>query len=357
MLGCLVLALALAACSSTPAAGKKARRPRHGSGIVTPGEARRVVTATMATNNRANAKLDSSLLSSYETGSAFTIDDSSYSADRAAGYHPPPSPFVIRKPTIGLARYTSWPAEFVVEGEQRPLGRHIPKEPVCGGFLVFRRAAPSGRWQIFLEPSADLSETLRFAPAGGGYMAPAGRTLERDVSGIPSAFTRDLLHEELTGGLGPFTRSDFQGSCWSIPNPREDVESAEATGFSQRDLYHTVFPPDTTTIPLTGSRALVIFTVDFVNEMVEGSPQKPIGWTRPRPSADPGLAWTYFLAAGGYRSISVKGELEVAVVYSEATKRWSVVGSYSGVTAVSGVPAGKTSTTVPTGTLDTDSRS
>lgn len=353
MLLVLSLALALAACSSSPSPSSGKKKSTRPATVVTPTEALKVVSKTSATNNRANARLSSSLLESYETGSALTIDNATYAADRAAHYVPPATPFDLTHAAVGVSRDKNWPAEFVVKGTLHQLGHNLPKEPTCSEFLLFRRAAASGQWQIFLEPTTDPLSSLRFQSSGGGYVTPPSRSLERAVAGLPQAFSHALLHEELTGDLGPFTRADFTGSCWSIPNPRADFESAEASGFSQRDLYHPVFPPDTTTVPLAGGDALVIFTVVFSDQMVEGSPSRPIGWTHPKPTASPDSTWPYFIAAGGYRSIDEKGEIEVAVVYSPATKKWKVAGSYGGVTSVSGTPAGKTTTTVPTGTLDT----
>ena len=360
----LALTLALTGCTSpsSPRAGGSGGRADSGnrgasSGrvLVTPEAARGLVGPTMATNNRANAALSSSLLASYEAGSAFALDNSTYAADRTAKYHPPYTPFTVSLKAVGVTRQVSWPARFVALGTQRSLTKNGPAGPSCGTALLFQKTSASGRWHIVLEPSLDGHQIPKVATAPGGYAPAVSVARLRQADKVPKQAVKALMALETSGRLGPFQRSDFTGQCWQLPNPRLDVASAEASGFSQRDLFSTASRPDTATVALAGGRTLVIFTLGFEDELVATASSNPIAWSHPALSKNPGAAWMYFLASGTYSQIVERGELEVAVELSPSGRSWRVVGAYSGVTSLKGHRV-KATSPGPTGTILTSYR-
>ncbi|MHB8244269.1 MAG: hypothetical protein ACYDGN_02790 [Acidimicrobiales bacterium] len=316
---------------------------------VSPSAARAIVMSTMRTNNVANAKLDSRLLASYESGSAFLLDNSTYRADRAAKFVPPSSPFSISLKSIAPSPQAGWPASFLAAGIQHSLGKNAAKAPSCGALLDFQRQAPSARWKIVLEPTVNGNALPVPAKLSGGHVPSVSATLQKAADAVPRAMTRALLSEETSGRLGPFTKSDFSGNCWAIPNPRLDVVNAESSGFSQRDLFTPVTPADSTAVALAGGKTLVMFTLRFVDQLVATSASRPISWTHASLSKNPAGAWTYFLGRGTYSQVLERGELEVAVILGPGGKHWSVVGSYLGVTSVTGHRSKATAT--PGGTL------
>jgi hypothetical protein len=291
----------------------------------------------MATNNRANARLDSSLLASYEAGSAFTLDNASYEADRVAHFRPLPSPFTVDLTELAVTRQTSFPARFVAEGIQRPLSKSAPAAPTsCGTILTFERGSPRSPWRIVLEPSLAASQLPHLAGGSGGFSPAVDAARRRVADGLPARVVRALLTEETTGRLGPFRPSDFTDPCGGIPNPRQDVTSAEAAGFGQRDLFRTAARPDTTAVALAGGGTLVMFTLRFEDQLLATEPSNLIDWSHPSLSRSPAEAWTYFLAAGTYSEVNESGELEMAVELSASATSWHFLGSYGGVTSVTG---------------------
>ncbi|MGO9198156.1 MAG: hypothetical protein ACLQK4_13640 [Acidimicrobiales bacterium] len=355
----VVASLCLGACSSgAGSAGSSsstsAAQAGSGSSVVTPEAARALVAPTMTTNNKANASLSSSLLASYEAGSAYSLDNATYEADRLAKrqtHHAPPySPFTIELKALGLVRQTAWPADFVTVGLTSPLAKTSPKTPSCGSLFEFERTSASGRWRIVLEPEISGTALPALAVGAGGYSPrPSGAT-ERAAAALPSEVSAALLAEETSGKLGPFKSSDFTGACWQLPNPRGDIVYAEANGFGQRDLYSTITPRDTAAFALNGGGALVVFTLRFDDQLIASSSSRPVTWTQVSLSKYPGAAWMYFLAAGLYSQVTEKGEIQVAVDLAPGGKHYSVVGSYSGITSVTGTKT-KSSGPPPSGTL------
>jgi hypothetical protein len=356
-----VVALTLGACSASPSPNGASARSHSGSGsdngttpagtpVVTPATARGIVGPTMATNNRANAALSSSLLASYEAGSAFVLDNSTYAADRAAKYHPSYTPFTVALRAVGVTRQSGWPAHFVALGTQHTLGKRGPVGPSCGTALWFEKSAPSAKWHIVLEPSLDAKQIPQPATTNGGYEQSVAAARVRLADAVPAEVVKALFALETSGRLGPFRRSDFTGQCWQMPNPRLDVLNAESAGFSQRDLFTKAARPDTAALALTGGGTLVMFTLGFEDQLVSTLSSNPIDWTHPSLSKNPGAAWMYFLSSGTYSEIVERGELEVAVELSPSGRSWSVVGAYSGVTSVTGHRV-KATPAPPSGTM------
>ncbi|MGO9558712.1 MAG: hypothetical protein ACLPQS_01025 [Acidimicrobiales bacterium] len=355
-----VVSLCLAACTSTagsaatttPSTQAPSGNPANGSPVITPSAARALLAKTTATNNEANAKLSSSLLASYEAGSAYELDEATYEAERLAeresSFKASNPAFTIDLKALGLVRQTAWPADVLTIGIQKSLVKASPATPACGTMLDFARTASSGRWQIVLEPSTNASGLPHLATSSDGYLQPLSSTDEGAAKAVPGEVSKALLTEETSGKLGPFKSSDFTGKCWQLPNPRSDVISAEQKGFSQRDLYSPVSPADTSAFALRGGGELVMFTLRFEDQVLAAS--GAIAWSPSSVAAGAGGAWEYFLAAGSYSQVVEKGELQIAVEVAPGQESYSVVGAYPGITSVTGTKA-SSSTTTPSGTL------
>ena len=317
---------------------------------MSPSAARAVVRRTMATNNTANAELNGRLLATYEAGSAFALDDASYRGDRAARFRPPNSPFTVDISAVAVARRASWPARFLAVGTQRSLLPKAPAGPSCDALLYFERQSAGGRWRLFLEPTVNASASPRPATGAGGFAAPVSTAARAASRSLPGKLVKAFYAEETSGRLGPFSKSDFTGSCWQLPNPRLDLIGAEASGFSQRDLFSVLRPADTSAVALRGGSTLVMFTLRFEDQLIASSSSRAIPWAHASLKKNPGAAWTYFLPTGTYSQVNESGELEVAVLLGANAKSWRVIGAYTGVTSVRGQKA-KHSSTSGGGTL------
>ncbi len=348
-----LLVVGLAACSS-PAARRPQASADSGRPVVRPAAVDGLLARTMARNNRANARLDAGLLSSYEAGSAFAIDAGTYEgerrAEKATGYHPPNAPFTLRRQLSALQREPAWPVQLLTGGRTVAQSRNSPAGPACDSLLDFEKTGPAAPWKIVLEPG--LGPSLPPVAMRGGYAAPVRPSAVRAADGLPAKVAQALLHFETTGNLGPFQRSYFTGSCWQLPNPRLDLLNAESAGFAARDLFSPLVPADTSVFALRGGATLAIFTLSFKDELIAASPSAPVAWRHTSLRKDPSAAFTYLLPAGNYLQVDQKGELEVAAVLSPSHASYRLVGDYYGFTSVTGSKASShPTTTVPGATL------
>lgn len=351
--------LCLAGCvTSTASSGggpKLTPKVTHVDGrVITPAQAKAVVTSTMTTNNRANKAFDSKLLATYESGSAFTLDHSTYLQDRLALAAKDPltayEPFTVEVSEVGVPGRTGYPFHWLALGTQVLESKSAPATSTCVAALDFSRTSAGQPWRIDIEPSLPASLTPKLAIGKDGYVAsPGGRGFTARVDALPGRVVAALRSEELTGKLGPFTKSDFTRQCGAIPNPRVDVESGEAEGLDARDTYAVDRGTASSAYALTGGRALVLFTLNFDDEVTAGA-DTPLSWSHKATKADPAPAYEYLLPVGDYSHVSESGELEIAAVLSPSGS-YSIVGSYSGITAITGTKATATPTGTTPGTL------
>jgi hypothetical protein len=334
----VAVGLGLGACTST---SNSSSQTGSGQAAITPSAARSVLTKTDKTNNTANASYNSSLLRSYESGSAFAIDDASYRQDELARKAKDPiganEPFTVKPLAYSLSTEGPSAGSWVVVGTQENLGKPTAKAPICNTALVFDRPASGDSWHIILEPTLAAGYAPSFAVGSGDRAQRPPVSLSRRVDAVPGRIRQALLSEETSGRLGPFTKADFNRPCGSIPNPRSDVTQAQAAGFDGRDLFSVATPSDTHAYELKGGSALVIFTLGYSDQIVAGSGEA-IPWQHTASAANPAPPFVYLLGAGDYSAVDEAGELELAVVVSPSGSL-SVVGSYPGVTRVTGVPS------------------
>jgi hypothetical protein len=294
-----------------------------------------IVSATMATNNKANRSLDLTLLKSYETGSALAIDAASYResaqlADSACEY-PPFGLKVLQAVAEGGASY---PQRFVVLASSYPLpqpsGCSSPGGscPHADSIFSYERASAGAPWKITLEPSADSGDIVHLDASDGA----AGQLSASDASAareLPPALATDLESYEATGGRGPLQASYFTGTCWLIPDPRAALEQYRKSAVTSHQVYSPA--SDQVSVPVAGGGALTIFTLDFETSLLPASAGGTIDWVA-APTVEP---VTGLLPSGQYRSIEEKGALQIAAETGPAGK-FTIVGSYDGITSVTG---------------------
>jgi hypothetical protein len=293
----------------------------------------------MAKNNRANTELSSGLLSSFETGSSYVLDAATYRADqiaeRQSGAKVPYSPFTLEPEVSGFDKTASFPAKFLVGGKTVTKAAKAPKGPACGSLLVFSKEGVGRPWKIVLEPSTN-AKGLPHLATRGGYLRRLSDRQARAASGLARKVSAALIREETTGELGPFTKADFNGSCWQLPNPRSDLVTGEAAGYTARDLYSPLSPSDTSSFALTGGRTLVVFTIKFTDELEATNPSLPVRWTHVPVRKDPAGAWTYLLGTGRYLVVKEEGQLQVAAVLAPQLNSYRILGAYYGITSLTG---------------------
>ncbi len=344
----LLAGLVLAGCSSS---GVASQSTTSSSGI-TPAFARAFITKMMETNNKANKALSSSLLATYESGSAFNLDNATNDQERLALKAKDPlaayTPFDLDVRSVGVVRRPSGEESFVVIGTPHTLVQNPPKLPACDSVLDLERPSSSASFKLALEPSVPPSDLPPLAISADGYEAPVSSSQQSMAAKLPQRVVTAFLTEETSGKLGPFAKSSFTRACGSLPDPRLDVVDAESKDDDARDLYSVAQPPDVSEYALTSGRTLVMFTLRFDDEVVAPS-SSPIEWTHTATAKDPAEPSVYLLKAGAYKEVSEAGEIEIAAVV-QPSGAYAVVGSYPGVTGITGVVASPTSTP-GTGTL------
>lgn len=319
-----------------------------GTTAFAPSQVASIVSRTSTVNNRANAQLSASLLHSFESGSAYSIDSAVYTMTKLA--HAPTSglsAFGIQIRSASVPRPSTYPYEFAIIGStySLPSRKPLPAAP-CGSLrtlLVFERTSAAGAWDISLEPSVDGTAVGSFATGAGRYAPVVPAAASTAARELPAAVAHDLQQYEASGSLGPFARTDFTGKCWALPDPRSDLKSAEQARLSARELFSPT--GQVAEFMLSGGRVLVIFTLSSTEQLLPSNVKRSIAWTsRPSQSLPSDL-----LPTGHYAQITELGQTEVAVVITAASPaRFTVVGDYSGIESVTGTkssaPAGPTGT-------------
>jgi hypothetical protein len=335
-----VLVTVLSGCASQSAAASRvaSRRPAHkaAAGFLSYSQMASVVAETMATNNRANASLDLSLLKTYEAGSALAIDAASYAESRkVTGISCAYAPFglkVLQAATLGSGAY---PQRFVVLGTtyELPLRKGCTSAksacPTPDSLFEFERSGPASHWRIVLEPSADSGRIVDLATNGSSarsLTAAQAASAQR----VPHAAAVALQSYGVTGRLGPLSAAEFTSKCWLLPSPRAAFEQYAKGGVSESQIYSPM--SGEVSLPLAGGAALAIFVLGVKSTLVPASRGSSIDWISD-PAADPVTA---LLPSGQYSRITERGQLELGAVTS-ARGGFRIIGAYTGVTSIAGV--------------------
>jgi hypothetical protein len=330
------LAMFLAACSPTgqshpPATLAGGLRPAP----LTATQIAGILAATMSSNNKANASLDLSLLRSYEAGSALAIDSASYEEnENVTTSNCAYEPFDVRmeQPVADSGR--AYPQRFLVVGQTEPLkskGNCGPGQcPTADTLLAFERTGPTQPWKIVLEPSAASGKFVALAAEGdtATTLSPANLTAGE---AIPGRLAADLTTYGATGQRGELEPSYFGGACWALPDVRSEVTSEAKSGIRETAAFESA--DDAVEYPIRGGGTLSLFTLDFSNQLAPESSGGSISWTD-NANVSP---LTALLPTGDYRRITQHGALEV--VAETTAGGYFVLGSYAGVTSMTGVRA------------------
>lgn len=336
----VVLATVLSGCASRSAAASRvaSQGPAHKApaGFLSASQMASVVAETMATNNRANASLDLSLLKTYEAGSALAIDAASYAeAAKVKAISCAYAPFglkVLQAATLGSGSY---PQRFVVLGTtyELPLRKGCTSVksacPRPDSLFEFERSGPASHWRIALEPSADSGRIVDLAtngPAARSLTAVQGAAVKR----IPRGAAAALQSYGATGRLGPLGAAEFTSKCWTLPNPRAAFEQYAKSGVSESQIYSPI--AGEASLPLAGGAALAIFALGFKSTLVPASSGSSIDWISD-PAVDPVTA---LLPSGQYGRIVERGQLELCAV-TASRGGFRIIGAYAGVTSITGV--------------------
>lgn len=337
----LCAAVVLAGCTQQAPTARTRSSTGAGSttapakGSLTNSQMASIVTATMATNNRANRSIDLSLLKTYEAGSALAIDAASYAESAkttsSACSYPPFGISVLETLALGG---TSYPRRFLALGTSRPLtppkGCTAPSTscPDADSLFEYEQPAAQAPWKIVLEPSAPTGRIVDLA-ADGSAAAPLPEQAAAEAEHLPGTVAKALGSFETTGHLGRLSAGEFQSSCFVLPNPRAAFEQYVKSGVTEQQVYTPA--TDLVTAPLSGGGALSLFTLNFVTTLVPTAADGSIEWVSV-PSAEPVTA---LLPTGQYSRIVQHGAMELAVTTS-SSGRFTIIGAYSGVTSITG---------------------
>ncbi|HEV8064117.1 MAG TPA: hypothetical protein VGP46_04755, partial [Acidimicrobiales bacterium] len=220
----VLCAVLLAACS--PASGRHLQ-PTLPGGLepapVTASQIARILSATMSSNNKANATLDSGLLQSYESGSALAIDRAGYEENANVTTNDCTyAPFGVHVLQAVADGGDSYPQRFLVVGQTEPAkasGNCAAGQcPTADTLLAFERTAPGKPWKIVLEPAADSGKFVSLATDDGDTAARMSQTSLKDAADIGSRLAADLDNYGRTGQRGGLEPAYFTGDCWSLPD-------------------------------------------------------------------------------------------------------------------------------------------
>jgi hypothetical protein len=158
-------------------------------------EARGVLAAYSATNNRANAQFSSALLGTIETGSSDAIDAGLYQRQQAAGATPYPAFSAVRATYyIPGNEPATGPRWFVVKVANA--FDASPARVTNTEYLLFTQAAPGGAWQDAIEPyirSSGNAPQVALGPDGLATAVGADATSYSVAPGQLAAVTASSL--------------------------------------------------------------------------------------------------------------------------------------------------------------------
>ena len=283
-------------------------------GSLTGSQMAAIVTATMATNNRANRSIDLSLLKTYEGGSALAIDAASYvesaKTPSSACSYPPFGITVLETVALGG---TSYPRRF---GTSRPLAP--PK--------VLGQSSPPERRLAVRVRAVGSWRALEDHPRAIGGHRQGRRPRQRRFAGSTSFSAGIGRGRALAGSVGVRSRQLRDDRAPRSPErPRVRGRAAScsrtprgglrAVREERCDRTAGLSPAaDRVTAPLTSGGTLSLFTLNFVTTLVPTAADGSIEWVSV-PSAEP---VTGLLPTGQYSRIVQHGVLELAVTTSRA---------------------------------------
>jgi hypothetical protein len=154
--------------------------------VITPAQAKALVTSYFPPNNKANAHYDTALQDTLESGSAAYMDDASFHIAKHVAL-PHGAAFFGTGIRVFVPRQTSYPALFVAEYHQVTAGKTSKDTQL----LLFRKASAKDRWRVVSEPYVYSGDPLPSFTVGKGGYIPTLKTSTLSVS--PAALNKSWL--------------------------------------------------------------------------------------------------------------------------------------------------------------------
>lgn len=235
--GTTVLALTASACSSgTGDDGGKATADRAAKGVVTPTEAKKIVDHYVKVNNRANAKRDSSTLSTVEAGGLFEASANIYKQDelqsaKDRAERRKPFDYVNREYVVPAAKSgVSW---FALRADTKDHNGTSAK--TSRATVIFDKEAGDGDWKAVWSGWTDKKDpkTPALSKDSDGFAVPVTDTAKRQGVLAPDQMDDALValysgDEKLGAKVGA-----SETSKWMTQFPLEQNKMLSPNGKSE----------------------------------------------------------------------------------------------------------------------------
>jgi hypothetical protein len=223
-----VLAVMLVACT-LPGASKSA------PDLITPSQARQVVTSYWTQNEKANLAADPALLEPIESGPALTFDQVFATRSAKLNRHLAEAR-PLRKLTVYVPHQSRFPAEFAarIDTVNADPNGHVTTEPFS--FLnLFEMSAAGQPWKSTFFVALSPDDTITIAIRGDGYVAqvPITGGAQAVPPGEMSQLVADYLNTS-TAGMGvDDSRLDGAPRMQAVArSQRLSIEGARLAGFT-----------------------------------------------------------------------------------------------------------------------------
>jgi len=330
VVGALALGSGTAALAPSAATGASAAPAT----ILRPASVPGIMARYVSVNNRANATLSSPLLASIETGAAFTMDDASYTVDRAAGnptldgktYYP----FYAHVLSRSVPTEHHYPLRFAVASREIPSASDPARVRPCAtnsGIFDFVKSSAAAPWRIDLEPYLPVAAAMpdfAVSPSGYGQIVAASK-LATSPARLAAEIVAGLVRDSASGDPAPMPTGDFtSGICrLSLLNPHELVAYGPAHALTITFAAVPFKTANDVAYALRGGSSLVLLNVEESETARSVRSNGYVTWAQSPSQPD-----TYFLPAGRYPAVTESYLQELAVVEPPTGSTFKVVGSY-----------------------------
>lgn len=253
------LAVVLVACTLPGVARKPA------ADLISPGEARQVVTSYWTQNEKANlVGGDPALYESIESGPAL-IFDQAQAVRNAKLNRRLAEPRPLRKVTVYVPHQTSFPAEFAARIDTVGYDREgkLNTQP-SSSFNVFEKGSAGQAWKLtFFVVEPAFGETISIAIGSDGYVAqvPAVETGQAVVPGLMPQLVADYINSATAGiGMDDSKLDGAPGIDAVARGQKVSIEGARRAGFTQT-MQAAPGPGGSHAYRSAEGRAVVVFAI------------------------------------------------------------------------------------------------
>jgi hypothetical protein len=255
-----VLALMLVACTMPGAARKPAVE------LVTPSEARQIVTDYWTQNEKANVSGDGSLFETIESGPALTFDQAAAARNAKLNRHLAEAR-PLRKLTVYVPHQSRFPAEFAARIDTVTADRNgKPTTQPLSLFNVFEKASAGQAWKSSFFAQAAPSETITIPIGDDGYAAqvPIGGSAQAVPPGRMGQLVADYVNAVTAGmGVDDLELDGAPGIEAVARGQKLSIEGARRAGFTLT-FQSAPGPGGAHAYRAVQDKAVVFFTVSSV---------------------------------------------------------------------------------------------